>query len=260
LVIGQGQYLTTKGQASSYDVLQSSIYNNFTYQITVEKEIEKYREVLYNLLHPAGMKVIGRYALRHNNSVRTHTQQALLTYKTLAAYTGYPASNVRITTNFTNKSNNIVNFYNLLGAQVNNFVLIDSTINMVNENGFSITSEIVSATKDTVKLKNNVWLTYANVAYVSANANSNVINILSLTGSYNYINNKNYSNTSYPLKDIVYAGDSILIESNTSNSKIINSIDYVNGLIYLKSNANITKANTLLSVNRDFNSTSVKIY
>jgi hypothetical protein len=81
-----------------------------------------------------------------------------------------------------------------------------------------------------------------------------------LTGSYDYINNKNYSNTSYPLKDIVYAGDSILIESNTSNSKIINSIDYVNGLIYLKSNANITKANTLLSVNRDFNSTSVKIY
>jgi len=260
LVIGQGQYLTTKGQASSYDILQSDIYNNFTYQITVEKEIEKYREVLYNLLHPAGMKVIGRYALRHNNSVGTHTQQALLKYKTLAAYTGYPASNVRITTDFTNKSNNIVNFYNLLGAQVNNFVYIDSTINMVNENGFSITSEIVSATKDTVKLKNNVWLTYANVAYVSANANSNVINILSLTGSYDYINNKNYSNTSYPLKDIVYAGDSILIESNVSNSKIINSVDYVNGLIYLQTNANITIANTLLSVNRNFNATSVKIY
>jgi hypothetical protein len=260
LVVSQGQYLNTKGQASSYDVLQSDIYNNFTYQITVEKEIEKYRDILYNLLHPAGMKVIGRYALRHNNVVNTHSQQALLKYKTLEAYTGYPASNVRITTNFTNKSNNIVNFYNLLGAQVNNFVLIDSTINMVNENGFSITSEIVSATKDTVKLKNNVWLTYANVAYVSANANSNVINILSLTGSYDYINNKNYSNTSYPLKDIVYAGDSILIGSNVSNSKIINSVDYVNGLIYLQTNANITIANTLLSVNRNFNATSVKIY
>ena len=34
------------------------------YQITLEKEIAKYRETLLSLLHPSGMKVLGRYALK----------------------------------------------------------------------------------------------------------------------------------------------------------------------------------------------------
>ena len=64
LTIGQGQYLNSQGQPSGYDVLQSSIYNNYTYQITVEKEIQKYRDILLGLLHPTGMQVLGRYALK----------------------------------------------------------------------------------------------------------------------------------------------------------------------------------------------------
>jgi hypothetical protein len=36
-------------------------------------------------------------------------------------------------------------------------------------------------------------------------AGTNTINIISLTGAYDIINYSNYSNTSYPLKDIVYA-------------------------------------------------------
>jgi hypothetical protein len=66
LVISQGQYLNTRGQPSSFDVLQSSIYNNYTYQITVEKEISKYKDILLNLLHPSGMKMVGRYVLKSN--------------------------------------------------------------------------------------------------------------------------------------------------------------------------------------------------
>jgi hypothetical protein len=66
LVISQGQYLNTKGQPSSFDVLQSSKFNNYTYQITVEKEIAKYKDILLNLLHPSGMKLIGRYVLKSN--------------------------------------------------------------------------------------------------------------------------------------------------------------------------------------------------
>ena len=68
LVIGQGQYLDSSGQLSSYDVLQSSDYNNFTYQITVEKAISDYRNTLLNLLHPSGIKLIGRFALKSNST------------------------------------------------------------------------------------------------------------------------------------------------------------------------------------------------
>ena len=41
LVISQGQYLNSRGHPSSFDVLQSSIYNNYTYIVTVQKEIAK---------------------------------------------------------------------------------------------------------------------------------------------------------------------------------------------------------------------------
>jgi hypothetical protein len=64
LTISGGQYLNTQGQPSGFDVLQSTKYNNYTYQITVEKEIAKYRDILLNLLHPTGMQIIGRYAIK----------------------------------------------------------------------------------------------------------------------------------------------------------------------------------------------------
>jgi hypothetical protein len=71
LTIGQGQYLNDRGQPSAFSVLQSEYYNNYTYQITVEKEIAKYRETLLNLLHPSGMKVLGRYAIKSNSTFST---------------------------------------------------------------------------------------------------------------------------------------------------------------------------------------------
>jgi hypothetical protein len=90
LVISQGQYLNTQGQPSSFDVLQSKVYNNYTYLITVEKEISKYRDVLLNLLHPTGMNVLGRYALKANGDYYFHGLEALNQGKTLGDYTGYP--------------------------------------------------------------------------------------------------------------------------------------------------------------------------
>ena len=263
LNISQGQYLNNQGHPSSFDVLQNENYNNFTYQITVEKEIAKYRDVLLNLLHPTGMKVLGRYALKSNSDFYFHGLEALNQGKKLSDYTGYPASSVTMTANFTNKSNNILKFNDLANANLKNFIFANSTIEVTPTNGPNIISQIVSidTVSNTVTLTSNTWLTFGNVAYVSASTGSNVINILSLTGTYDIINNGQYSNTSYPLKDIVYAGDRILIGSNTSNSKTVSSVDYVNGIIYLSSNANLTSTNTRLSVNRTLSAqTSVRIY
>ena len=49
LVVSQGQYLNSQGQPSSFTVLQNQQYNNYTYELTVSKEIEKYRSVLLNI-------------------------------------------------------------------------------------------------------------------------------------------------------------------------------------------------------------------
>lgn len=263
LAISEGVYLNTTGQPSSFDVLQSENYNNFTYEITVEKEIAKYRDVLLNLLHPTGTKLVGRFAMKSNNAVNYHGTEAVYQGKTLQNYTGYPASSVSMVADFNNRSNNIIHFDNLSGADISGFIFSNSTIQIIPVNGPAISSQVqsINSAANTVTLKSNTWLTFGNVAYVSANTTSNVINILSVTNNYDIINSGQYSNTSYPIKDIVFAGDRILIGSNTSNTRTVTAVDWVGGKIYLSSNANITTSNTLMAVNRTLSAqTNVTIY
>jgi hypothetical protein len=260
LVIGQGQYLTSQGHPSSFDVLQNDVFNNFTYQITVEKEIAKYRETLLNLLHPTGMKVLGRFAMKANNNFVFNGVEGLSQGHPLSFYTGYPGSSISMYSDFVNKSNNILHFEELAGANIAEFIFANSTIEVAPVNGPKIRSTIISLdyVANTVVLTDNSWLTFANVAYVQANSGSNVINIVSMTDSYDIVNNKQYSNTSYPLMDIAFVGDKVLIANNTS--KTIKSIDYINGVITLTSNLS-ANANSLMAVNRTVSAqTSVTIY
>lgn len=260
LVISQGQYLDTTGQPSSFDVLQSEIYNNFTYQITLEAEIAKYRDTLLNLVHPAGMKVIGRYAMKSNAQTDFTSSSFLETGQPLGYYTGDPGSYVTMESTWTNASNNIVNFYSLVGANLQNFIASNSNLLITLTNGFQIASEVKSITvgaANTVTLRDNVWLTYANVAFVTANSGSNVINITSLTNSYNIVNNGQYSNTQYPLKDIVFAGDKVLVANNTE--KTVQSVDWEGGTVTLTTSLANT-VNSLMSVQRTVLTSDVIIY
>lgn len=252
LVIGQGQYLNSQGHPSAFNVLQSDVYNNFTYQITLEKEIAKYRESLLNLLHPVGMKVLGRYAMRSNNALNFNASEAAQQGHTLYFYTNTAASNVTMNTSFTEFSTNIVQFNNLGdGVNIADFIFANSTIVLSTARGPNVVSEIVSinASSNTVTLSTNTWLTFGNVAYISANSGSNTINIRSLTDAYDIINNGNYSNIAYPLMDIAYIGDQVLVANNTART--IQSIDYVNGIITLTTNLS-DDANSLMSVKRTY--------
>ena len=253
LVVSQGQYLNSRGKPSSSDVLQSKIYNNFTYIISVEKEIEKYREILLNLLHPTGMNFLGRYVLRSNTDFQLDTYSAVFQGYPLDYFTGYTGTQAHIYTSFTNGSNNIVHFDDLAGANLANIIFANTdTLVLKTTNGPDVSSRVVSvnAAANTVTLESNVWLTYANVAFVSGNSGSNVINIRSLTSAYNIVNNGQYSNTDYPIKDIVYVGDTILVDNNTS--KVVQSVDFENDKIYLTANLTSNVGNTLMSVNRTF--------
>ena len=68
--------------------------------------------MLLSLLHPAGMKVLGRYAMRSNNSLNFHGIEATNQGRTLYHYTNIASSNVTMQADFTNKSNNIIKFNN----------------------------------------------------------------------------------------------------------------------------------------------------
>lgn len=253
LVVSQGQYINSRGKPSSSDVLQSKIYNNYTYIITVEKEIEKYRDILLNLLHPSGMNFLGRYVLKSNSDFKIDTYSAIYQGYPLDFYTGYLGTEARMYADFTNQSNNIIVFEDLAGANIGNIIFANTdTIVLKPTNGPSVSSRVLSVNhvSNTVTIASNVWLTYANVAYVTANSGSNVINITAITNSYNLINNGRYSNTSYPIKDIVYAGDTILVDNNTS--KIVKSVDFANDQIILTTNLTSNVGNSFLSVNRTF--------
>lgn len=248
LVISQGQYLDTTGQPSSFDVLQSENYNNYTYELTLEKEIEKYRETLYNLVHPSGMKVIGRFAMKSSNSRNFTAISALDSAHTLGFYTGDNGSYATMQSDWNNQSNNIVKFYDLVSANVQNFIFANNSLRMITSNGAIVQSEVLSIPDDnTVILKDNVWLTYANVAYVTANSGSSVINIGSLTNTYNLINNGIYTDPQYPLKDIVLVGDKVLVANNTERT--VSSINYEQGTITLSSSIT-SNAISLMSVKR----------
>jgi len=259
LVLSSGQYLDTTGQPSSFDVLQSTVYNNYTYQITLEKEIAKYRKTLLDLLHPTGMKVLGRYALKSNSSFVFGGTNLLEAGHTLGFYTGDPGSYATMMSDWTNQSNNIIQLNSLVGANIETFIFTNSSITLTTANGFSIHSEVANVkggSANTVTLRDNVWTTFANVAYVRANSNTNIINITSLTNSYNIVNNGMYSNTAYPLKDIVYAGDYVLVANNTE--KQVQAVNYTSGIIYLNGNLS-SAANSLMSVRRTISTTGVII-
>ncbi len=65
LILGQGRYIDNSHQPSSFSLLQDENYNNFTYIVSVEKEIIKYKDIIYKLLHPAGTKVLGQTLLKN---------------------------------------------------------------------------------------------------------------------------------------------------------------------------------------------------
>lgn len=260
LVSGEGKYIGTRGQLSSFDVLQNEEYNNYTYVITLEKEIEKYRNIVNNLLHPTGTKMLGRYVLNDANTLNFGVDAAAKSGHTLGYYTGNPGSYATITTDFNNASNNIIKFYGLSGANLENIIFPNSTVCLTTSNNITFQSEVISVvdgSSNTVVVKDNVWLTFANVAYITANAGSNVINITSLTGSYDIINNGNYTDDNSHLKDIVFAGDNVLIANNTQRQ--VTCVDYAAGKIYVNpvlANA----AHSLISVNRTFSTSNIQIF
>jgi 3-dehydroquinate dehydratase len=257
LSIGSGQYLDTTGQPSSFDVLQSTVFNNYTYEITVDKEIAKYRDILLNLLHPTGMQAIGRFRMRSANNYAFHAYSAIAIDQTLFHYTGQGGSSLTMNASFTNPSNNIITFSNLgPGVNIATIIATNNTIRFTTANN-DVYAFGVASIKDanTIVVDSNTWLAFANVAVATSNAGSNVINITSLTGSYDIVNNGNYSNTSYPLKDIIRAGDTVKVNNMTQT---VSSVDYINNKLYLNDNLTYS-SNGFLSSSRTLTATALNI-
>ena len=309
LTIGTGQYLDASGQPSSYDVLQNEEYNNYTYELNIEKELVKYKDVLLNLLHPTGMHVIGRYILSSNTSYNYDTLDSQENGHSLSYYTGNTSSFVYMTApsteylydsgsvvsgvtnqfdfgyetdpvvqeldfdsaepqfaslNAETQSSNTVYFENLGGANLANFITTDSIITLTTDTtypGNTISSEVafVNYIDNFITLKDSFWLVFDNVAIVSGNVGSDMINIESFTDNYNNINDGVYANTANKtLMDIVRPGDDIIIANVVSST--VTHVDYVSNIIYLQNNLTSTINNSLMTISRNYVTSNVKIF
>jgi hypothetical protein len=262
LTSSSGQYLNTQGQPSGFSVLQNQEYNNFTYELTSGVEIAKYRKVLLDLLHPTGLKVLGRYTIESlaNNNFTTST--GFHAGFPLEHYTGAP-SFATMVANTSYPSTNTVSFTFLYGANLEQVLVVGNELEMTTANGFSVSSEIASvittATSNTAILVDTPWLSFANVAYVSGNVGSNRINISSLTGSYDIVNNGNYRYPTQPLRDIIFTGDTVVVSNNAVRT--VSNVDYQNNVVYLTSNLSAyANSGSLMTVNRTFVTSNVYIY
>ena len=155
LTISSGQSLDDTGQPSSFDILQSENFNNYTYEISVHKEIDNYRTMLLNMLHPAGMKVLGRYIIDFSGNTAVVANNTMHQGKQLKDYTGSLFSYTSMTTDFSNQNTNLVTFSDLNGANIGNvFVANTSTLTLSTD---AISAGIRNYLEATQEFEHSVW-------------------------------------------------------------------------------------------------------
>ena len=263
LIIGAGQYINDDGFLSSNQVLENEDYNNFTYQLIVQKSFDAYKDVLFKLLHPAGTKVTPINALKSQTTVRVHRESFESNSEPLSYYTGTTSSTASMYSTFEKSSNNIIKFVNLSGANLAAIINVGSKISVTHDYGPNVFSDIISVNQisNTAVIRDNVFLSFANVATANVLTSNNRINILSLTGEYDVINNGEYSNTANKMRDIVFVGDRIRVVNGSSTFHgTVTYVSYSNNVIFANTTLGFTSTSANVSIGRTLSSASVNIF
>lgn len=135
-----GKFLNNDGHLSSYCKLQNEVYNNYTYFIDVEKSFSSYKELVRNMLNPAGSQFIGKHIIKNAEFIEL----------TCDYNNGYKLANL---TSFANSSanavilateeygGNVVKFYNttpLIGANTLSEIISPNTKITFKNNSVSV--------------------------------------------------------------------------------------------------------------------------
>ena len=259
LIVGQGVYLNEDGQPSSLGlVLQSLNFNKYTYVLSVEKALATYKNLVLNLLHPSGSKLIGRNLLRSSNSFSMFTNTSRQTGYHLDYVAGGAAyASISVDTSGTDISTNVIQLNNVISANIGNTIFVEDSIYFEATNNVKVFSTItdVNYIDNKLTISDNVFLTFANVAFGYSNASSNVINITSVTGQYD--GNFGSLHAKTPANSIIYVGDTVSL--NGSPYYKVTRV-YANGNISVNNSSFGPTGNSLITVNKNANTQSVIIY
>ena len=256
IISGSGNYLNTDGFLSYSNYLESEFINEFSYFLIVEKEFSKYKELLYNVLHPASKQSVTYNSIKNPNSINLRGSTEI--------NKEIPLKNVTRSEVYGRLSSpNTLEIFelrkDLTDISLDAIMSSNDYIHIVSDNSEIFYSKISSIDNinDIIYLSDANALEYANVAYGYPIGNSFVIT--SLTGTFDFINGGVYSNNSNKLLDVAYPNDYISIPNNTN--LLINSIDYANNIIYANSEFNYsgTEEDSLMSITRNFSSNNIFI-
>jgi hypothetical protein len=136
-----GKYLNSDGHLSSYCRLQNEVYNNYTYFIDVEKSFSSYKELVENLLNPAGSQFLGKHIIKDKEEINVE----------LEYNSGYKLANL---TSYANSSVNAV----ILSTETNGGDLVRFS-KITPYIGVSNLSSIISPNTK-VSIKNNSYSVY----------------------------------------------------------------------------------------------------
>jgi hypothetical protein len=173
----------------------------------------------------------------------------------VAGYAAY--ATLAVDTSGTDISTNIIKLNNVIASNIGNTIPVGNTIYFEATNNVKVYSTItnVDYLNNQLTISDNVFLTFANVAFGYSNASSNVINITSVTGQYdgNFGSLQNMT----PANNIIYVGDTVSLNGGPYY-KVTNV--YANGNISVNNSSFGPTGNSLITVNKNANTQSVMLY
>jgi hypothetical protein len=77
IILDSGRYLNSDGQLSAHSVLQNDVYNSTTYILSAEKDYDSYKNVVTNLLHPSGTRIVTRNLIKSSKKYTVNTNSSV---------------------------------------------------------------------------------------------------------------------------------------------------------------------------------------
>jgi hypothetical protein len=237
LIYGTGRYLDFVSHPSNYAVIQSDIYNDYTYILSVESSISQYRDIVKNLIHPAGMRLIGRDLLKSQKDFDFNSQEGLGSIYPLQYWINWPVGDTNASITMQVEANNLSSNVITVNTEIesgafDNLSNTDIIIIESNNQKFSSTIKEIDESNNKIYLDSDIWLTFPNVvyAYTETSLNKLIVSDISTTKTpvYDIINNGQYSNIENHIEDIIFVGDNLTIDGVTY---IVKNIDYDGGNI-----------------------------
>lgn len=158
-----GRYINDDGHISSYNFIQDrDYYQKFSYVIKVKQSIEKYRQALKELIHPAGLKLFGEYSFFDEGETLRLRIKGTNEEISVIHLKSYEYANANLTINYTGHgltTNDYVSLDWVTGNVVNNAVEGPYDIRLVpNANSIIIVNDTYLANTSLPPTSGNVYV------------------------------------------------------------------------------------------------------